>query len=79
MIRPPSLRGAAFGGAGDTIPPMLVGIPGSLARIPLAYFLAFNLGWGINGVWWTLTITTFVKAAILIIWFRRGRWKVREV
>ncbi len=69
----------AFGGAGDTLPPMLVSIPGSLARIPLAYFLCFTLDWGINGIWWTLTITTLVKATILVLWFRRGRWKVKAI
>ncbi len=69
----------AFAGAGDTLPPMIVMVPGSLARIPLAYYLAFNLGWGINGVWWTLTITTTVKAIVLALWFKRGRWKTRQV
>jgi len=69
----------AFSGAGDTIPPMVVSIPGSLARIPLAYYLCFNLDWGINGVWWTLTITTTVKALILASWFKLGRWKLKEV
>ena len=69
----------AFSGAGDTVPPMLVMIPGSLARIPLAYYLVFTLDWGINGVWWTLTITTFIKSTILALWFLRGKWKLKEV
>jgi len=69
----------AFSGAGDTVPPMLVMVPGAVARIPLAYFLCFTLDWGINGVWWTLTITTTVKAIVLAIWFQRGRWKLKEV
>lgn len=69
----------AFSGAGDTIPPMMVFIPGSLLRIPLAYYLAFTLGWGINGIWWTLTITTFLKSTVLVIWFKRGNWKKKEL
>ncbi|UCC45541.1 MAG: MATE family efflux transporter [Candidatus Zixiibacteriota bacterium] len=69
----------AFSGAGDTVPPMLVGGLGSLARIPLAILLAISLGWGINGVWWTLTITTTVKAIILALWFKHGRWQLRQV
>ncbi len=69
----------SFSGAGDTIPPMVVMIPGSLARIPLAYYLCFDLGWGINGVWWTLTITTLVKSMILAYWFKLGYWKLKEV
>lgn len=69
----------AFSGAGDTVPPMLVGIIGSAARVPLAYMLAISLGWGINGVWWTLTITTIAKALVLGYWFRLGRWKHRAI
>lgn len=69
----------AFSGAGDTIPPMVVMIPGSLARIPLAYYLAYDMGLGLNGVWWTLTITTVIKSVILAGWFWRGKWKLKEV
>ncbi|MBD3402727.1 MATE family efflux transporter [candidate division GN15 bacterium] len=69
----------AFSGAGDTVPPMIVMIPGSVARIPLAYYLVFTLDWGINGVWWTLTITTTAKAIVLAYWFYRGKWKLKAV
>ncbi len=69
----------SFAGAGDTVPPMLVMIPGHLIRIPLAYFLCFKLDWGVNGVWWTLTITTTFKAIILALWFKRGRWKDKVI
>ncbi len=69
----------AFGGAGDTVPPMIVMSIGALARIPLAYWLCFTLDWGINGVWWTLTFTTTVKALVLAFWFWRGRWKLKQV
>lgn len=67
----------AFSGAGDTLPPMIVLLPGAIIRIPLAYLLAINLGMGITGVWWTLTITTLVKAAVLAVWFSRGKWHSR--
>lgn len=67
----------AFSGAGDTLPPMVVMLPGSLARIPLAWYLAFQLDWGIEGIWWTLTITTTLKAIVLAYWFRLGRWKTK--
>lgn len=69
----------AFSGSGDTIPPMVVMLPGSIARIPLAWYLAFELGWGIEGIWWTLTITTTLKAVVLAYWFRLGRWKLKKV
>ena len=69
----------SFTGAGDTIPPMLVMVPGHLLRIPLAYYLCFTLDLGLNGVWWTLTITTTIKAIILAFWFRRGKWKEKII
>ncbi len=69
----------AFSGAGDTVPPMIVMSIGAIIRVPLAYWLCFTLDWGINGVWWTLTFTTTIKAAVLIYLFRRGRWKLKEV
>ncbi len=65
----------AFAGAGNTIPPMAISLPGSFARLPLAYYLCFTLGMGITGMWWALTITTWAKAIAAIIWFRRGGWK----
>lgn len=69
----------AFSGAGNTVPPMIVGIPGSLLRLPIAYLLCFTLGVGVNGVWWAITLTTIVKGIILLIWFRRGHWKLKEL
>ncbi|MEW6014778.1 MAG: MATE family efflux transporter [Candidatus Zixiibacteriota bacterium] len=69
----------AFSGAGNTIPPMSVSIPWSIARLPLAYLLCFTFNIGINGVWWTLTITSFFKAVILFFWFRKGNWKKKRI
>lgn len=69
----------AFSGAGDTWPPMIVAIPGAIARIPLAWLLAEHWGLGPDGVWWSITITTIVKASILYVWFARGKWKHRTV
>ncbi len=69
----------AFSGAGDTMPAMIVSIAGSIARYPLAYYIAFNLDVGVNGVWWAITLTTVVKGMILMYWFSRGKWKLKEV
>ena len=69
----------AFSGAGDTLPPMVIAIPGAVLRIPLAWFLAIGLGWGIEGIWWTITLSTLLKGISLYIWFSFGHWKKREV
>ncbi len=69
----------AFAGAGNTVPPMLVSIAGSLARIPLAYLMAVHWDIGINGVWWAITFTSIVKGIVLAYWFSRGRWKSKMI
>jgi len=69
----------AFSGAGDTVPPMTVSITGSILRLPIAYFLCFALDVGIDGVWWSLTITSVLKAIVILYWFSRGRWKLKEI
>ncbi len=68
-----------FTGAGDTMPPMLVSVIGSIARVPLAYALAIWFGWGVAGIWWTITISTLVKGTVLFVLFKAGRWKQKEV
>ena len=69
----------AFSGAGNTIPPMVVSIPGSLARIPLAYFLSLHLGLKANGIWWALTLTSIAKGTALALWFKKGKWKTKKI
>ncbi|MBN2227824.1 MAG: MATE family efflux transporter [candidate division Zixibacteria bacterium] len=69
----------AFSGAGNTLPPMIISGSLSIMRLPLAYFFSLTLGWGINGIWWSLTITSFFKAVILLFWFRRGDWKKKQL
>ena len=69
----------AFTGAGDTIPPMTIGVPAALARLPIAYLLCYTFDLGVNGIWWAITSTTIVSGIILVVWFRRGNWKLREI
>jgi Na+-driven multidrug efflux pump len=69
----------AFGGAGMTIPPMVVGISLSLLRIPLSWWAAFELGLGVEGIWWVICITAAVRGVIVAWWFSRGTWKTRSV
>ncbi len=61
----------AFGGAGDSVPPLLVGGPLSVARVPAAYVLAVTLDWGVDGIWWAISISTILKGALMAIWFTR--------
>jgi putative MATE family efflux protein len=61
----------AFGGAGDSVPPLVVGGPLSIARVPAAYFLAVTLDWGVDGIWWAISISTVLKGGLMAAWFAR--------
>ncbi|MCK5126740.1 MAG: MATE family efflux transporter [candidate division Zixibacteria bacterium] len=65
----------AFSGAGNTMPPTLISIPGTMLRLPLAYYFCFELNMGINGMWWAITLTTCARALVMLYWFSLGRWK----
>ncbi len=69
----------AFTGAGHTIPPTIVSVPGTLIRIPLAYYLAISLGLGPIGIFWAITISTVIKGLWLGAWFKFGTWYKEEL
>ena len=62
----------AFSGAGDTLPPMMLGIPMTVARIPAA-ILGGQL-WGAVGIFWGLAITSVIRGLLFMFWFARNRW-----
>jgi Na+-driven multidrug efflux pump len=69
----------AFGGAGHTVPPMVITIGFSLLRIPLGLWLAFPVGLGPAGIWWAIAITATLRGAACAAWFARGTWRTRTV
>ncbi|OPZ32229.1 MAG: Multidrug export protein MepA [Bacteroidetes bacterium ADurb.BinA174] len=56
-----------FNGVGKTTPPAIVSIVFNTVRIPFALILASLMG--VNGVWWTITITSIVKGIVSPVWF----------
>jgi putative MATE family efflux protein len=67
-------------GAGDTVPPMLIGIATTwLITIPLAYFLPKYTSWGILSIRWAMTASMIVSSIAMVIYFRTGKWKSRTV
>ncbi|MFQ5600054.1 MAG: MATE family efflux transporter [Candidatus Krumholzibacteriia bacterium] len=69
----------AFAGAGDTVPPMLISVPVNLLRVPLVFWVVYGLDSGILGIAWILSIGSVVRGVLAPLWFRRGRWKQKQL
>lgn len=70
----------ALRGAGDTRFPLLVSFGGLwLLRLPLAWFFAVTLGWGMYGIWTAYVVEYYARAVVTLVRFARGRWKALAV
>ena len=58
-----------FNGLGKTIPPSLISIIFTGSRIPLALLLSSELLLGLEGVWWSISLSSIFKGIILFVWF----------
>lgn len=57
----------AFNGMGKTLPPSITGIVLNGLRIPMA--LGLSAAVGLSGVWWSITISSWLKGIVLFVWF----------
>jgi putative MATE family efflux protein len=70
----------SFNGAGDTTTPTILNLVCFWAwQIPLAWFLAFKMNLGPNGIFWAIAIAQSTLAILSVIAFRRGTWKQQRV
>ncbi len=60
--------GGAFSGFGKTLPPSITSIVLTSARIPMAMVLSAT-ALGLNGVWWSITISSILKGTVLLTLF----------
>lgn len=67
----------ALGGAGETVPPMILSTALTASRIPLAAWAASR--WGSAGIWWVITCTAMGRGIAMVFLWRLGRWKRRSV
>lgn len=72
-----SVLNGAFGGAGLTVPPMIIVGGLTLVRLPVAFFAARWVG--VEGVWWTICGTAILRGILMAAWFSRGTWMTRQV
>ena len=70
----------AFNGAGDTWTPTVINIFCFwLFELPVAWVLAVPLGFEARGVFIAMTLAFSSLAVVSAVFFRRGKWKLREV
>ena len=71
---------SSFNGAGDTWTPTYLNFfIFWLFEIPLAYVLADRLGYGPQGVFWSITLAFSLLAVSAALLFKRGTWKLKTV
>lgn len=58
----------AFSGFGRTLPPSVTSIVFTALRIPMALVLT-KTALGLNGIWWSITISSIFKGVLLFTWF----------
>ena len=62
------LTAGAFSAYGKTTPPSVVSIVFTAMRIPMAILLG-KTALGLNGVWWSISISSILKGVIMVILF----------
>jgi putative MATE family efflux protein len=69
-----------FAGAGNTVPAMTINLLTLwVLEVPLAYGLAQVAGLGVLGIWLGRALANLANGLLFAGWFRRGKWKEREV
>lgn len=73
-----SVTTGAFNGCGRTVPPALVGITLTGARLPMAYALMSIPALGLNGIWLSITLSSILKGIILGGWYHSFRQRLES-
>lgn len=67
-------------GAGDTLIPMFISLFSLwIIRIPVAYLLSITMGYGVDGIWWSIPVGWFAGLVLYFAYYRTGRWKKKTV
>jgi putative MATE family efflux protein len=60
----------AFSGLGRTMPSAIVGIGFNAARVAAAYLLSARTSLGLEGVWWSISLSSVCKGAAMFFWYK---------
>lgn len=72
--------GGVLRGAGDTTASMVISVVTLwLVRLPLAYLLAFRLGWGVNGAWMSILVSAVLGFVLHYAYYLTGKWKAKVI
>jgi putative MATE family efflux protein len=72
--------GGCLRGAGDTRTPMIVTIAGTfLFRVPITYLFALAMEGGLRGLWLGTAVDWSMRAMIMFLLYKRGKWKAVKV
>jgi len=77
-----SVRGvvsSAFTGSGNTWPPTVIGLVSEGCRVGLIAALLYLFHTTEIGIWWAFVAAAGADLAVVVVWFRKGRWKRRTV
>jgi len=67
-------------GAGETRSPMIIAIISNwLIKLPLAWFLGINLGFGIEGIWYAMCFSIVYEDFAIYLAYRKGKWRNMEL
>jgi len=67
-------------GAGETKPSMISALFSNWAvKIPLAFLVANQLNWGVNGVWVAIGFSVLVETIVLGAFYYRGGRKLKRL
>ncbi len=71
---------SAFYGSGNTWPPTITGLLTSwLFQIPLTAIFVYILNYTPRAIWIVMILGNIFYLSILLVWFKRGRWKLRKI
>ena len=62
----------AFCGAGRSWPTLVIDAPITVSLIPIAFVLTRHFGYGVQGIWWAIAISSMLKGTLLVILFKLG-------
>jgi len=72
------ITSGAFIGQGKTFPPSIVGIVFNALRVPGALILSSTI-LGLNGIWWSIALSSVLKGLVLCIWYLFYSQKIKKL